>query len=270
MKILIALILMAGPVWAQDSCPPVPDHATERAQIMAVLAHARDETEARFMADRLWQIWTDAPDAKAQALLDEGMQRRLDYDFAGSRAVLDGNVKPALTSIAMDLRRVWNVLFCWVFGYGHFPARSLRWAAGIWAFSFWLYGQTYATGQMAPNSAVVLTSEDWMIAVNAGCPVAVHPLYVAAKDSGCKMPLTLWEGSASYKDYETFSAGLYALDLFLPLDSLAQQEAWAPSKDRGNWGWWGFYLRFVIQLSGWIIAAVGAAVVTGLVGKRDE
>ena len=103
MKTLIALILLAGPVWAQDICPAVPDHTAERAQIMAVLAHARDETEAQFMADRLWQIWTDAPDAKAQALLDEGMQRRLDYDFAGSRAVLDD-----LIAYCPDYAEGWN------------------------------------------------------------------------------------------------------------------------------------------------------------------
>lgn len=103
MKTIIAFVLLTGPVWAQDTCPPVPDHSVERAQIMAVLAHARDVTEAQFMANRLWQIWTDAPDAKAQALLDEGMQRRLGYDFAGSRAVLDD-----LIAYCPDYAEGWN------------------------------------------------------------------------------------------------------------------------------------------------------------------
>ena len=103
MKNLIAFVMLAGPVWAQDICPAVPDHTAERAQIMAVLAHARDVTEAQFMADRLWQIWTDAPDAKAKALLDEGMQLRLSADFAGSRRVLDD-----LIAYCPDYAEGWN------------------------------------------------------------------------------------------------------------------------------------------------------------------
>lgn len=89
MKLMMVFACLTGPVWAQDICPPVPDHTAERARIMVVLAHARDVTEAQFMTNQLWQLWTDAPDARAQALLDEGMQRRLAADYAGSRAVLD-------------------------------------------------------------------------------------------------------------------------------------------------------------------------------------
>jgi tetratricopeptide (TPR) repeat protein len=89
MKLILALTLLAQSALADEPCPAVPDHAAERAQIMAVMAHARDQTEAQFMADRLWQIWTDAPDGRAQNLLDEGMSRRMAADYAGSMAVLD-------------------------------------------------------------------------------------------------------------------------------------------------------------------------------------
>jgi hypothetical protein len=30
----------------------------------------------------------------------------------------------------------------------------------------------------------------------------------------------------------------------------------------------GFYLRWLIQFSGWVITAVGAATLTGLVGRK--
>ena len=89
MRSFIALLLMTTALQAQDACPPVPDHEAERAAIMFSMSHARDVTEARFMANRLWQIWTDAPDPRAQALLDEGMDRRMQADYAGSVAVLD-------------------------------------------------------------------------------------------------------------------------------------------------------------------------------------
>lgn len=83
------------------------------------------------------------------------------------------------------------------------------------------------------------------------------------------MPLGLWEASASYQDYETFSAFGYGFDLFIPLDALGQEAAWAPSYGRGAWGAVGYWLRWGIQVAGWLITFVSAAMLTGLVGKRD-
>ena len=103
MKTLFAFVLLAAPALADETCPAAPDQVAERAQIMTVMRHARDQTEAQFMTNQLWQIWTDAPDAKAQALLDEGMARRMAYDFAGSRAVLDG-----LVAYCPDYAEGWN------------------------------------------------------------------------------------------------------------------------------------------------------------------
>jgi tetratricopeptide (TPR) repeat protein len=103
MRMMVALLAMTQAAWGQEICPAVPDHAAERAQIMTVMRHARDQTEAQFMTNQLWQIWTDAPNARAQALLDEGMARRMAYDFAGSRAVLDN-----LIAYCPDYAEGWN------------------------------------------------------------------------------------------------------------------------------------------------------------------
>lgn len=169
---------------------------------------------------------------------------------------VDGTGRAALASIPAMLRQVWDFFFRWMFGYGHQPAWALVWVAGIWAFAFLLYGAVYAAGQMAPNSDVILTSADWLAALDAS-------------KSGGGMPLQAWLDNPATKDYEAFSAGLYALDLFLPLDALGQEAAWAPSKDRGPLGWWGYWMRMPIQLAGWVITAVGAAVLTGLVGRKE-
>ena len=83
------------------------------------------------------------------------------------------------------------------------------------------------------------------------------------------MPLHLWNTTDTATDYETFSRGLYALDLFVPLDALGQENAWAPSKDRGALGWWAYYLRWAVQMSGWIITAVAAAALTGVIGRKE-
>ena len=92
MRLILALTLLAAPAFAQDTesvCPTAPDHAGEAAEIIARLQKTGNEMQARPLADRLWQLWTDAPDAKAQALLDEGMAKREGYDFLGARDTFD-------------------------------------------------------------------------------------------------------------------------------------------------------------------------------------
>jgi len=60
------------------------------------------------------------------------------------------------------------------------------------------------------------------------------------------------------------------IEIYRPtLVGLGQETAWSPSRDRGAWGAWGFYTRWVFQALGWIITALGAATLTGLVGRRD-
>ncbi len=174
------------------------------------------------------------------------------------------------------LRRVWDWSFQWLFGYGHRPARALLWVSGIWPLSWVLYSFAYRYGQMAPNSDVILTSGEWLAAVDAldACkPVNWGPIgrnINAPINQNCTMPLHIWLDTAkSAPDYETFNARLYALDLFIPLDALGQEQTWAPSRDHGWLGWLGYAMRMPVQMMGWIITTVGAAVLTGLVGRKD-
>jgi hypothetical protein len=186
---------------------------------------------------------------------------------------VDGTWRAALASLPAVGKRGVDALFRAVFGYGHAPARALLWVLAILLGASVLYGTAYAAGQMAPNSDVVLTSPAWRAAVAAGCaPVDWAAVgWSAPQDTAdCTMPLHGWlAGAPAADDYESFNAGLYALDLFVPLDALGQETTWAPSRDRGWWGWLGYALRMPIQMAGWLITAVGAAVLTGLVGRRD-
>lgn len=156
-----------------------------------------------------------------------------------------------------------NALFRWMFGYGHAPGRVFWWIGGLVVLTAALFGHIYDMGQMAPNSAVVLTSADWLAAVYWADPLHTYPMHIWVGTGA-------FAGMPSAIDYETFSRWLYAFDLFIPLDAIGQQQAWAPSHDRGGWGAFGYWARFPIQVAGWVIAAVGAAVVTGLLGKKDD
>lgn len=203
--------------------------------------------------------------------------RKAEFYRAIGLATIDDN--PELRRISAWVRRGVGWFFRALFGYGHQPARALGWVFAIWLGAVLLYSQVYASGQMAPNSDVVLTSSAWLDAVAQGCaPMdwsAVGWRFDAPINQNCEMPLHLWLAASQSEvphasaDYETFHAGLYALDLFIPLDALGQENAWAPSRERGWWGWLGYAMRMPIQMAGWIITAVGAAVLTGLVGRKD-
>ncbi|MBE0412958.1 tetratricopeptide repeat protein [Yoonia sp.] len=85
------VFIAAAPAFAQD-CPPAPDHSARQDAIIAQLGQAKSEGDAFAISQELWALWFDAPDARAQAFLDEGISRRSGHDFLGSRDTLDALV----------------------------------------------------------------------------------------------------------------------------------------------------------------------------------
>ncbi len=135
-------------------------------------------------------------------------------------------------------------------GYGYRPARALFLAVLLVGFGGLYYAAVWRAGDMTPNAAPILISADWIAATRD------HP----------GNPAAFWSrpGQAG-QDWETFNGFAYAADLAVPLISLGQEDAWAPSTSRSALGWHGWYLRWFIKAAGWIITALGAAAVTGLV-----
>lgn len=88
MRHWIALCLLAGPAWA-ETCPPVADHSQRLGEIVAQLQVSRGAGEAQVLSQELWQLWLDAPDARAQALLDQAMAQRQQFNLLGARDTLD-------------------------------------------------------------------------------------------------------------------------------------------------------------------------------------
>jgi len=183
------------------------------------------------------------------------LQRDADMEQA-----VQGNEWWGLFALVMLLRPFLSLPFKWMFGYGHQPARVLLWIAAILGITFWFAQKIHIHGQFAPTSSVVLPSQDWLDSFPTD-PVPDSPLW--------RLQLDAWAQTTSGRDYTSFSAFLYALDLFIPLDALGQEKNWAPSAERGWWGDWGHQLRWLVQMAGWVITAIGAAVLTGLIGRRD-
>lgn len=214
--------------------------------------------------------------SSAARVLYEREKRVRANEFERGRRTWSAGIWPALRGIFQLLAFVLvHQGFRVLFGYGYLPMRALGWSAGLIVLAALFFGTIYDRGKMAPAAGVIMASEEWRKAVADGCPVTQAPEYRAAIKAGCEMPLALWEGrqtgvpAQAAADYESFNAVLYGADVFIPLVGLGQETAWSPSRDRGVWGFWGFYTRWIFQALGWIITALGAATLTGLVGRRD-
>lgn len=143
----------------------------------------------------------------------------------------------------------WNFLFRRLVGYGYYPFNSFWAGLGLFLFAAALFSATWHSGAFAPNSPVVLVSEEWET-------VATLP-----------NPAVEWEAGPG-RDYETFNAFAYAFDTVIPLIDLGQETAWAPSTSRGPVGWIAWWAKWIFKVAGWIITALGAAALTGII-RRD-
>ena len=141
-----------------------------------------------------------------------------------------------------------------VAGYGYKPWLSLWWLGGLVTVMMIAAQLTWNAGDFAPNSAVVLTSQDWK----------------TIADGPSQNPAADWTGAlAPGKDYETFYSFAYALDVVVPVLDLGQTDAWAPSPARGDWGYWMFYLQKIFIVAGWVVTAIAAAAISGMI-RRDD
>lgn len=155
-------------------------------------------------------------------------------------------------------------IFGLVVGYGHKPERSFYMLLALVFIGWFLADKSWNEGDFAPTAGPVLMSEGWQ---------------VLATDPNIQNPAQVWsdkymlapDGTAVLtpgRDYETFNAVSYAVDLVVPIVALGQEAAWAPSTTRGPWGWWLWWARWWLIALGWIVTAIGAAAVTGVI-RRD-
>lgn len=72
-----------------DECPAAPDISGRIDALIAEIRLAPNEAAARPISNRMWELWVEAPDARAQTLLDDGMARIRVADYEGAVAVLD-------------------------------------------------------------------------------------------------------------------------------------------------------------------------------------
>ncbi len=74
-RLTLALALAAAAAAASAECPPAALDVEAEGRLIAALRAAPNEAAAQEHNAELWALWTDAPDARAQELLDSGMSR---------------------------------------------------------------------------------------------------------------------------------------------------------------------------------------------------
>ena len=101
--LLAGFALFPGDPAGATACPPAPDISAAQARLIAAARAAPDAATANLLTPRFWSLWTEAPDPRAQDLLDRGMARRAASDFDAARETLD-----ALVAYCPDYAEGWN------------------------------------------------------------------------------------------------------------------------------------------------------------------
>ncbi|MFQ6547025.1 hypothetical protein AADZ90_003660 [Aestuariibius sp. 2305UL40-4] len=146
-----------------------------------------------------------------------------------------------------------DAVLYWTVAYGYRPGRSILFAVLLILGLGLFFRATWYAGDMTPNAAPILTSSAWIAATE------LHP----------EGPALVWSrpGEAG-QDYESFSPFAYAADLVIPLVAFGQEDAWAPSTSRSPLGRIGWWLRWFAKGAGWILTALAAAAVTGVIRRE--
>ena len=74
--------------WALG-CPEAPDHDAALDALIEDVKLATNADQAREISSQMWELWTDAPDEVAQALLDRGMTALENFNFLEAKQTFD-------------------------------------------------------------------------------------------------------------------------------------------------------------------------------------
>ncbi|WP_152612234.1 hypothetical protein [Leisingera sp. ANG-S5] len=184
------------------------------------------------------------------------LARKLTIQTRARRTViLDGTGAAAWLSLWYDFTNpflwIWHNTLGLLTDHGFRPGKSVAALVALWVLAVCPAHLAWEEGSFAPNSGPILTSPEWKA--------------LARTDPN---PAQAWGQSVPGKDWESFDKYAYAADLVIPILDLGQTDAWAPSTERGWWGkqlWW---LRWVFTTLGWIVTALGAAALTGIIRRE--
>ncbi|WP_417713448.1 hypothetical protein [Pseudophaeobacter arcticus] len=215
-----------------------------------------------------WEIYveSEASDQRKQ-LFDRFQRICLDAAKDHPNRPSDAQLELARAGLRQDLQwfnakdklRIWwlkakSFGLRWLVGYGYQPFRSLGALAVLVLLAAGLSHMAWQRGDFAPNSDVILSTAEWQ---------------TPAEDEAVSNPARKWSDKhGKGRDYETFNPLAYGFDVVVPIVNIGQEAAWAPSTTRGPWGWTLWWMRWLFTVFGWIVTALGAAAIAGVIRRE--
>jgi tetratricopeptide (TPR) repeat protein len=89
MRLMMVLLLAFAPPALARECPVPADHSARISALLEQVREADTAQEAQLITNAMWELWSQAPDEAAQAVLDRGMAKRAGFDLLGAIADFD-------------------------------------------------------------------------------------------------------------------------------------------------------------------------------------
>jgi hypothetical protein len=154
--------------------------------------------------------------------------------------------------------------------YGRQPLFALVWIFLFWSVGSIVFGISFASGAMKPNSPVILRSAEWTMCGLLRADQSSNPSVVqmggGRADAGVNQ-LTCFLDQVEASSYPEFNALMYSLDVLLPVLSIGQKEYWRPDslKPGGTFALRYYFFQSVI---GWALGLLAVAGFSGLVKSK--
>ncbi|WP_298843019.1 hypothetical protein [uncultured Roseobacter sp.] len=224
----------------------LPQPFTQLAKVLRERGHDRDSRLILAERDRL--IMKNVRDRT----------RITEYDGTWNTAFL------SLSRDASNLRRyLVDLLLRRAVGYGYRPFRSMWMLATLVAVAILLAQMTWREGSFVPTAEAANSSEIWLALSDSG---TANPAQVWSR-----VPVVQADGQTRPppgRDYPRFNAFAWGADLVIPIIDFGQTANWGPSSGRGPWGVWLWRASFFLAAAGWIVTALGAAAITGIIRRE--
>lgn len=154
--------------------------------------------------------------------------------------------------------------------YGRQPLYALIWIILFWFVGIGVFFFAYKSGAMMPNSPVMLRSLEWTMCnlpetEQRYMPSSGQTMPGRAKTGQTQLACFLEQPEAS--SYPEFNAGMYSLDVLLPVLSIGQKDFWRPDSMKQG-GTLALRYYFFHSIIGWALGLLAVAGFSGLVKSR--
>lgn len=226
-------------------------------QLVSVLKKTGHEKEAKNIAVKKLCYQRDSVFARRDIQLVK-MEHDLNFTANLNKKLdlltkIEKHKQDYLSKFFVDLfacvKLIWSYLYYFISGYGFYPLRCLMWGVLSILFGSLVFEISYHSGLMVPKNVFILVGE-WA-KVEANVPSEIYSEFYL------RVP-----------EYQRFNSLIYSIDLFVPFIDLSQDEFWVLTNSYGSFlsGWKSYFAWFYGML-GWLITAILAASLAGVVRK---